>query len=133
MQTQMLYLSILRKLKTNEPEVMVAALNEGEAPAEGGDGTKERQRQDPWIAQMAKYLEIGTLPAEEKVAREMALTKEQYTMKEGILYKVERDKMLWYIPAAGDRRKLFDEAHSGALGGHLRESKMHQDSTGSLT
>jgi len=29
------------------------------------------------------------------------------------------------IPAAGDWKGIFDKAHSGTLGGHLREAKVH--------
>ena len=42
-----------------------------------------------------------------------------------MLYSVEKDKTLRVIPAVGDRKGIFDEAHSGTLGGHLREAKVH--------
>ena len=41
-----------------------------------------------------------------------------------VLYCVE-DKTLRVIPANGDRKGIFDEAHSGTLGGHLLEAKVH--------
>ena len=41
-----------------------------------------------------------------------------------MLYRVE-EKTLRVIPANGDRKGIFDETHSGTLGGHLREAKVH--------
>ena len=40
-----------------------------------------------------------------------------------VLYRVE--KTLRVIPANGDQKGIFNEAHSGTLGGHLREAKVH--------
>lgn len=60
-----------------------------------------------------------------KRERELALTKSQYEIVDGVLYHVENDKTLRIVPASGDRRKIFDEAHAGAFGGHLQEAKMH--------
>ena len=50
-------------------------------------------------------------------------------MEEGVLYYVETDKTLCLIPPAGDRKHLFEEAHSGKFGAHLRDAKVHGDIT----
>ena len=42
-----------------------------------------------------------------------------------VLYHPEPDKTLRVIPPEIDQKKIFDEAHSGPFGGHLRETKMH--------
>ena len=85
---------------------------------------QERQRSDPALAEVIQFLEHGGLPQEEKRARELALTKSQYAILEGVLYHVEADKSLRIVPAEGQRRELFDEIHGGKFGGHLRDAKI---------
>ena len=48
-------------------------------------------------------------------------------LKDGTLYHLERDKTLRVVPPTSARRKLSDEAHAGAFGGHLREGKIHSE------
>ena len=67
----------------------------GEQPAKGGDDSlKERQRKDPELLQVILYLESGVLPADDKRAREIALTHSQYEIVDSILYHVEKDNTL---------------------------------------
>ena len=40
--------------------------------------------------------------------------------------RVIKDNTLRVVPAAGDWKGIFDKAHSGTLGGHLRETKHGQ-------
>ena len=89
------------------------------------DSLKERQRKDPELLQVILYLEGGVLPADDNRAREIALTHSQYEIVDSILYYVEKDNTLRVIPATEDRKRLFDEAHSGTLGSHLRNAKIH--------
>ena len=49
----------------------------------------------------------------------------QYQLMDGILYYVANDKTLWLIPPIIDRKQLFEEAHCGPFGAHLREAKVH--------
>ena len=49
------------------------------------------------------------------------------TVVDGVLYRLLSDKSLRLIPPIEDRRRIFDEAHSGPFGGHLRESKVHSE------
>lgn len=44
------------------------------------------QRNDPQLAPIVEYLEKGELPADDKRARELALTKSQYTIADYFLY-----------------------------------------------
>ena len=44
---------------------------------------------------------------------------------DGVLFHVEKDRTLQVVPPVSQRKKLFDDAHSGLFGGHLREAKMH--------
>ena len=85
------------------------------------------QREDADLAEIIDYLETGTLPTDQKRAREVALVGSQYVLKDGTLYHLERDKTLRVVPPTSARRKLFDEAHAGAFGGHLRAGKIHSE------
>ena len=119
-------------LQSNEetiPVVVVAAVlgeeTTEELAAEAELDVKSRQRQDPVLAQIISYLESGVLPEDEGKARELVLMKDLYELREGILYDVEKDKTLKFIPSSRDRRSISAEAHSGTFGGHLREAKIH--------
>ena len=103
-----------------------AALRAEEQPAKSGDDSLEmRQRGDLELAQVVTHLETGVLLEGHKRARELALTRSQYTITDGVLHHVEKDKTLQIIPPRSDREKILKEAHSGTFGGHLGEVKVH--------
>ena len=113
-------------LHADQPLTVVAATNPSWSKAKGGEPTlPELQREDPQLMKIIHYLQDGNLPDNDKEARELALTKSQYELLDGVLYHVENDKTLRIIPPSTHRKKLFDEVHSGLLSGHLREAKMH--------
>ena len=75
---------------------------------ESGEGSKdltlrERQCKDTHLKPMIDYLETGNLPQGEKQARELVLRKELFTMEDDVLYRVERDKSLRFVPPSSDR------------------------------
>ena len=74
---------------------------------------------------MIDYLRDGVLPDDDKKAKELVLSCEQFVLMEEILYFAGQDKMLRVAVPNSDRRQLFEEAHSGPFGGHLREAKVH--------
>ena len=76
----------------------------------------ELQRRDPELAPLITYLETGVLPA-----------RSQYMVQDGILYRVESDSTLRVIPPTGSRKQLFEQAHGGRFGGHLRDVKVHSE------
>ena len=51
-------------------------------------------------------------------------SRSQYHMEGGVLY-VEADKALCLIPPTCDQKHLFEEAHSGKFGAHLRDANVH--------
>lgn len=83
------------------------------------------QREDPRLSRIINYLESGTLPTDEKEARELALTKSQYVLEDEVLYRLESDKTMKIIPPTKYREKLFREAHEGKFGAHLRDAEIH--------
>ena len=118
---------------------MIAAMHPTQASAKGRDASpdeqpdtgredsqslEERQRADPDLAPIMDYIQTGVLPDGERT-RELALTWNQYELLEGVRYHVEHDKTLRVILLKGDRKKVFNEAHAGPFGGHLRGPKMY--------
>ena len=83
------------------------------------------QRADPELKIIIDYQVEGILPSDEKKAREILLSRNQYHMIESVLYYIETDKSVRLIPPECDRRELFEEAHSGAFGAQLRDAKVH--------
>jgi len=69
----------------------------------------------------------GTLPKDERKAKELAITQTQYEIMDDVLYHVEADKTLRVIPPRPDHETLFHGAHDGAFGGHLKNAKVHSE------
>ena len=117
--------------ETNEnvpPFSILATLQPSSAAEDGEDPNKElvgAQRKDPELLRVIQYLEDGTLPTEDKFAREIVLCKSQYVVIDKVLYHVEKDKTLRLIPPQINRKKLFCDVHEGVYGGHLRDAKIH--------
>ena len=107
-------------------ENLVAALVDPSVSSKSGEGSLgERQYRDPQLKLVMQYLETGELPAEEKKARELSITGQQYVLLEGVLHFVMKDKTLRIVPPQGDRKQLFDEVHAGVWEGHLKDAKIH--------
>ena len=109
---------------------LIAAIEPPLSPAESGeectgDSLGERQRQDPQLMDIIAYLETGELPQDDRRARELILSRSQFELLEGSLYRINPDKTLRVITPTTDQQKLFLEAHQGVCSGHLREAKIH--------
>ena len=85
------------------------------------------QRQDQPLNEIIVFLETGCLPQDEKRARVIALTQSQYTLKGRVLYHLESDGSLRVIPPEKSRKNLFDGAHGGTFGAHLRDAKVFSE------
>ena len=114
--------------ETVPPFSILAALRPRVADENGEDPNLElakAQREDPVLSRVIDYLESGTLPAEDKLAREVIMSKSLYVLIDKVLYHIERDKTLRLIPPQNNRKKLFHDVHDGPYGGHLRDAKIH--------
>ena len=108
-------------------KVVVATLNaDVQLPKDGDQPLGDRQRADPALSEIIAYLERGDLPEDSKRSKELVSGEADYEVIDGILYRVDAKKTLKIVPPTGDRRKIFDEAHGGVFGGHLREAKIHR-------
>ena len=58
----------------------------GECCADGGSITLQTQRSDPRLAPIIDYLQRGDIPADDKTARQVILTKDQYLIRDGRLF-----------------------------------------------
>ena len=85
------------------------------------------QRQDQDLGVVIHYLETGVLPTDEKVAKELALSKSQYVLQDEVLYQVQPDSTLRVIPPCKHIRELFHQAHDGQFGAHLGDVKVHSE------
>lgn len=117
---------------------LIAAVEAGPPARKGkrevensADSTEEhstlgaRQRADPCLRDIILHLETGELPGDRRRACELVLGKPQFTLRDGVLYKLESDKSLCIVPPTTDRKELLREVHEGPFGGHLREAKIH--------
>ena len=104
----------------------VAALFTDEATAKSGDPSiAARQEADATLRPIRSFLQDGTLPPEKEGARKLLLEQHQYALLDDILYRVLPDSTLRLIPPSQGRYPLFQEAHGGTYGGHLRSHKVH--------
>ena len=106
---------------------IIANLRVGpDVSSRGGDSNLvDEQRGDPELAEIIQYLSNGVLPDDDKRARELALTKSQYSIVDRVLYHVAKDGTLRIVPPVASREKLCKEAHGGVYGAHLREAKLY--------
>ena len=113
-------------VEVSEQSRVAAVQSSPPSPAKGGESPLElHQREDATLAPYFAYLEQGVLPEDDVMARELALTKSQFQIVDGVLHHVEKDKTLRVIPPQSNRKELFDGVHGGKLGGHLRDAKIH--------
>ena len=116
-----------------QTDAVIAALEAPQTRTEDGEGQgdslRKRQREDSYLREIMSYLETGNLPTEEKRAHRLVLGSSQFTMRDGVLYRIEPDKTLRIVPPTQDHQKLFAEVHEGPFSGHLREAKVHSQLT----
>ena len=113
------------KVAWEQPFGIVAHLSPEVSSKGGEDDLAAQQQADPELREINDFQKNGSLPAEEKRARELMLSQSQYTVVDGVLFHVEKDGTLRVIPPVSRRRKLFTDVHSGLFGGHLRGAKVH--------
>ena len=99
---------------------IIAAVSAHQSPAKDGEATlASRQRADPELNPIIEYLSTGALPEDDKTARGIVVSQNQYAIIEDELYHINKDGTLRIIPPSDQRMKLFKEVHQGKFGGHL--------------
>ena len=114
----------LQDISVTEVNGVVAALDSSrEVESKDGESTlHDRQLADGWLKIIIDYISDGVLPENDKEARQLILSSSKFT---NILYHIESDKTLRVVVPETERKVLFDEAHAGVFGGHLRGAKIH--------
>ena len=108
------------------PDGVVAAVSENVVPAKDGElSLAIQQKVDPELGPMVEYLKQGVLPLDETEARKITLNRNNYDLVDDVLFHVEPDKTLRIVPPVTEQEKLWNEAHRGVFGGHLRDAKVH--------
>ena len=107
------------------PFGIIAAINAGRSTVQEDD-LSNRQRNDPKLLELTKFLKNSTHPADKKQARVLAMTKSQFHIEGGVLYHLESDGTLKVIPPTASIWELYEQAHSGSFGGHLHNAKVFQ-------
>ena len=92
---------------------------------DGEEPLRIQQRADPQLKPIMEYLTDKSLPDDEKAAKEIVLSRPQYALIDGVLYYFDKTDRLRLIPPSTKRRELFEEAHQGQFGGHLRDGKIY--------
>ena len=117
----------LQDISVTEVHGVVAALDSSrEVESKDGESTlHDRQLADGWLKIIIDYISDGVLPENDKEARQLILSSSKFTILDNILYHIESDKTLRVVVPETERKVLFDEAHAGMFGGHLRGAKIH--------
>ena len=89
------------------------------------DGSWRQSQCDEETTAMIAYLESQILPTDEKQAKKVILTEQNFCLLDGILYHTEKDGKLRLVVPPIKREKLMQEAHAGIFSGHLREAKVY--------
>ena len=72
---------------------MVAVTEAQERSKSGESSLRSRQRDDPELRQVMEYLEGGKLPDDDKRARELTLSREQYLLLNGVLHFMAKTRL----------------------------------------
>ena len=110
----------------DRPYGIIAMLTtDGPQAKDGEEPLASQQLTDPSLRPMIEYLSDRRLPEDEKEARELMLAHSRYSLIDGVLYYSDKKDNLLIVPPTTSRRHLFDEAHNGIFGGHLRDAKIY--------
>ncbi len=115
----------LSRAPIQSSDAIIATVASNMSGTEGQETLGNQQRSDEKLRFLIEYLTDQSLPDDEKVAREIVLSSSQYALIDGVLYYSDKSDRLRLVPPSNRRRSLFDEAHQGHFGGHLRDGKVH--------
>ena len=80
---------------------------------------RQRQLEDPELEIYLKYIEEKQLPTEETQAKRVILESVWMEVKDGVLYRTEKNGRLKLIPPREMRTQLMEDLHGGRCSAHL--------------
>ena len=85
---------------------------------------KHSQYQDPNLQPMLTYLDKGSLPDDEKQAKQLLLERSRFDLIDGVLhYEDPKSPGQWRLVVPEELKSvILDEAHGGRFGGLFREA-----------
>ena len=88
---------------------------------------RKLQHQDSQLAPILQYLEHGTVPSEDKIARRLVLEVEMYEVSDGMLYYISPSAPNTWRLAVPQclKQTLLKENHDGRFAGHFAERKIY--------
>ena len=88
---------------------------------------KLSQLRDSHLLPMLTNLRDGTLPTEEKLAKQFLLERSQFDLIDGVLhYEDPKSPGLWRLVVPDEMKSmLMDGAHGGRFGGHFAECRVY--------
>ena len=117
--------TVSKDCANSQTPALIAAVEAPLSPGQSGEPVPEKtalgeqQHGDPHLQEIIRYLENGELPADDRQARQVLLGQSDFTILDGILYRVEKDKTLRVVPSKDDCHRLYLEVHEGVFLGHL--------------
>ena len=87
----------------------------------------EEQLKDPHLREIIEFLDKGTLPDDDILARRIAVQESQFTRVDGILYYVDhkRENLKRVAVPSHLQEQLLRESHKGPYGGHFSGQRIY--------
>lgn len=73
----------------------------------------KRKYEDPILWEIIQYLLDGTLLTNDQRPQQVALSQSDFTVLDGVFYKIEKDKTLKIVQLTGDCHHLYLEVPEG--------------------
>ena len=89
---------------------------------------KQSQHHDSKLLSMLTYLEKGSLPEDEKLAKQLLLEQSQFDLliDRVLHYKDPQSPGHWHLVVPEKMKEtILDEAHGGRFGGHFAEKSVY--------
>ena len=113
-------------LSDSEPATVSVVTSEPELTIPDAKTLQQLQKVDLDLSRLLEYLESGTLPDNEQVARKLIPESRQFDVIDGVLYHQDSSNpaRLCLVVPQELRQTLLGEAHEGRFAGHLAEKKV---------
>ena len=106
-------------------EATVATLQSIPSGSEEESEWPKLQKADGEFVDLITFVKTGDLPTTDSDAKRIILMSANFSLLDDVLYYTQPDGRLQLVVPKDQRQKLIEEAHGGAMAGHLREMKIY--------